>query len=78
MTVYTWVNKDTCIACGACSSTAPELYDYDDERLAEVVFGNDDNQGQIPIPKDLHDDMFDARDGCPTESIVVRDFPLKP
>lgn len=30
MAKYTWVDKETCIACGACGSTGPEIYDYDD------------------------------------------------
>ncbi|MBU5672147.1 ferredoxin [Paenibacillus brevis] len=76
MKLYTWVNKDTCIACGACGSTAPELYDYDDEGLAEVIFEDDGNQGLTPIPKDLHEDMYDARDGCPTDSICVQESPF--
>ena len=38
MAKYTFVDKDTCIACGACGATAPDIYDYDDEGLAEVIF----------------------------------------
>ena len=37
MAKFTWVDKDTCIACGACGATAPDIYDYDDEGLAEVI-----------------------------------------
>lgn len=25
MAKYTWVEKDTCIACGACGATAPDI-----------------------------------------------------
>ena len=28
---YTIVDKETCIACGACGAAAPDIYDYDDE-----------------------------------------------
>ena len=76
MSKYTWVEKDTCIACGACGATAPDIYDQDDEGLAEVIFDGDANQGIKAIPEDLFDDMQDACDGCPTDSIKVADEPF--
>ncbi|MHA7581481.1 ferredoxin [Paenibacillus vandeheii] len=76
MSKFTWVEKDTCIACGACGATAPDIYDYDDEGLAEVIFDGDANKGIKAIPVDLFDDMQDACDGCPTDSIKVADEPF--
>ncbi|MFB5760506.1 ferredoxin [Paenibacillus medicaginis] len=76
MAKYTWVEKDTCIACGACGATAPDIYDYDDEGLAEVIFEGDNNRGIIAIGEDLYDDMQDACDGCPTDSIKIADEPF--
>jgi len=76
MAKYCWVDKDTCISCGACGATAPDIFDYDDEGLAEVVFGGDGNEGMTEIPEDLFDDMQDAADGCPTDSIKVADSPF--
>jgi ferredoxin len=73
MAKYTYVDKDTCIACGACGATAPDIYDYDDEGLAEVIYGSDGNHGNTEIPEDLYDDLQDASDGCPTDSIKVAD-----
>ncbi len=73
MAYYTWVDKDTCIACGACGATAPDIYDYDDDGIAYNTL--DDNQGIVEIPDILHDDMMDAKDGCPTESIKVSESP---
>lgn len=69
MPKYTIVDKDTCIACGACGAAAPDIYDYDDEGIAFVTL--DDNQGVVEIPEDLEDDMMDAMEGCPTDSIRV-------
>lgn len=71
---YTIVDKETCIACGACGATAPDIYDYDDEGLAFVTL--DDNQGIVEIPDVLVDDMHDAKDGCPTDSIKVANEPF--
>lgn len=76
MAKYTWVEKDTCIACGACGATAPDIYDYDDEGLAEVIFEGDNNRGITEIPEDMYEDMQDACDGCPTDSIRISDEPF--
>ncbi|WP_426452367.1 ferredoxin [Paenibacillus sp. S-38] len=76
MAKYTIVDKETCIACGACGATAPDIYDYDDEGLAEVIYEADGNKGVTEIPDDLYDDLQDAQDGCPTDSIKVADTPF--
>ncbi|WP_062356239.1 ferredoxin [Bacillus kwashiorkori] len=74
MPKYTIVDKDTCIACGACGAAAPDIYDYDDEGIAFVVL--DDNTGTAEVPEVLHEDMEDAFEGCPTDSIRVADEPF--
>ncbi|MBM0064600.1 ferredoxin [Alkalicoccobacillus gibsonii] len=71
MAKYTIVDKDTCIACGACGAAAPDIYDYDDEGIAFVIL--DDNAGTAAIPEELEEDMIDAHEGCPTDSIKVAD-----
>jgi ferredoxin len=73
---YTIVDKDTCIACGACSASAPDLFDYDDDGLAENIFEGDGNQGIVEIPESLWEDLEDACEGCPTDSIKVADEPF--
>lgn len=65
----TYVDKDTCIACGACGAAAPDVYDYDDEGLAEVILDN--NTFTAEVPDEFHDDVRDAQEGCPTDSIKV-------
>jgi ferredoxin len=75
MSKYTWVDKETCIACGACGATAPDLYDYDDEGIAYVTI--DENQGIAEVPEILWADMEDAQTGCPTDSIKIQDQPFK-
>lgn len=74
MPKFTIVDKDTCIACGACGAAAPEIFDYDEEGLAEVLLDN--NMGTAEISDDLEDDLVDAQEGCPTESIKVADEPF--
>ncbi|MBT2214298.1 ferredoxin [Virgibacillus dakarensis] len=74
MPKYTIVDKETCIACGACGVSAPDIYDYDDEGLACVVI--DDNEGNTEVPEVLEEDMYDAYEGCPTDSIKIADKPF--
>ncbi|MGM7635419.1 ferredoxin [Bacillus sp. Hm123] len=74
MPKYTIVDKDTCIACGACGAAAPDIYDYDDEGIAFVIL--DDNEGTAIIPDVLEEDMQDAFEGCPTDSIKIADTPF--
>lgn len=73
---YTIVDKDTCIACGACGAAAPDIFDYDDEGIAENILEGDDNNGVVPVPEELYDDLEDAHDSCPTESIRVAEEPF--
>lgn len=69
MARYTRINQDTCIACGACGASAPEIFDYTPAGLAYVIL--DDNEGTEAVPEDLYDDLEDAAEGCPTNSIKI-------
>lgn len=75
MCKYTIVDQDTCIACGACGATAPDVFDYDDDGVAYSML--DQNQGNTPIPVEWMDDVEDAFEGCPTESIRLSDRPFE-
>ncbi|MFP7169431.1 ferredoxin [Terribacillus sp. FSL K6-0262] len=72
MAMYTYVDQDTCIACGTCGAVAPDVYDYDDEGLAFVLL--DRNTGTFAVPEELQEDVTEAYEGCPTESIKLSDF----
>lgn len=74
MAKYTIVDKDTCIACGACGAAAPDIFDYDDDGIAYVIL--DDNTGTAEVPEVLEEDLMDAFEGCPTDSIRVNDKPF--
>jgi len=71
---YTIVDMDTCIACGACGASAPDIYEYDDDGIAYVILDN--NKGTREVPEELHDDLDDAFYGCPTDSIKVAEEPF--
>lgn len=77
MAQYTQVDKETCIACGACGACAPDIFDYDEDGLAEVIYQDDNNEGVTEIPENLYDDLLDASEGCPTGSIKVEQNPFR-
>lgn len=74
MPIYTIVDQETCIACGACGAAAPDIYDYNDEGIAFVL--TDENQGTAPVPGEIEEDVQDAQDGCPTDSIKIAREPF--
>lgn len=76
MAKYTKVDKETCIACGACGDAAPDIFEFDDDGVAFVVFGGDENQGITAIDAELEADLQDAVDSCPSGSILVGDSPF--
>ncbi|MBB6633509.1 ferredoxin [Cohnella thailandensis] len=76
MAKYTRVEKDRCIVCGACVAIAPDVYEYDDEGYAGVIFGGDDNRGVTAIDEEFLDDLLDAEDGCPTLAVKLSDTPF--
>jgi ferredoxin len=69
---YTVVDQETCIACGAA---APEIFDYNDEGVAFVIL--DENEGTAEVPEGFLDDLDDAVEGCPIDSIKVETSPFK-
>ncbi|WP_129706500.1 ferredoxin [Priestia megaterium] len=71
---FTIVDKETCIACRACVGGAPDLYDYDSEGLAYAVLDN--NEGTKEVPEHQQDEMREAYEGCPSESIKVAEQPF--
>ncbi|GAB2574313.1 4Fe-4S domain-containing protein [Gracilibacillus alcaliphilus] len=69
MPYYTKICKETCIACGVCGATAPKLFDYDEEGVA---YGRrDNNSGTLVVPEPLEEDLLDAEEACPTQSVMV-------
>lgn len=77
MASFTYVDKDTCIACGACGAAAPDIFDYDEDGLAENILPGDGNRGIVEVPDELLDDLDEAEQGCPTASIKVDKHPFE-
>jgi ferredoxin len=74
MAKYTVVDQDTCISCGACGITAEDIFEYDEDGISFSKL--DDNQGYTAVDEDLEDDLMDACENCPSDSIKVADEPF--
>jgi len=59
------VDKDICIGCGACQATAPDVFEINDEGLADVLVEE--------VPEELNEDALDALEGCPVSAIAEAD-----
>ena len=75
MAKYTKINQDTCIACGACSAEAPDIFDERNDGIAYSIL--DDNKGITVVNEDFLEDLEYAADGCPTDSVLVQDTPFE-
>ncbi len=54
------VDREVCIGCGMCASTAPDVFELDDENIATVV-------GEITDKN--HNSTVEAVENCPVDAI---------
>lgn len=59
----TYVDQDTCIACGLCVSTCGEVYDFNDDGKAEAITD--------VVPDEYKESARTAADNCPTSAIEI-------
>ena len=73
----TFVKKDTCIGCGACTVIANNIFDIGDDGLAEAIspyIGETDeekNKKVRKVPEEEFDNVIDAAESCPVGAIEV-------
>jgi len=53
------VDQETCIGCGACEGTCPEVFEVDDVSSVKVS----------DVPEELQDSALEAEAGCPVDAI---------
>ena len=56
------VDEETCIGCGLCAETCPEVFEMDDDK-ARVKMDE--------IPGNLIDSCREATENCPVEAIQI-------
>ncbi len=57
----TYVDQDTCIACGMCVSTCSEVYEFNDDGKAEAMVD--------VVPAELEENVKQAASDCPVDAI---------
>ena len=59
------VDQDACISCGLCVSVCPEVYSFNEDEKSVAIDGD--------IPEECVDSAKEARDGCPTDAIDIKE-----
>ena len=53
--------NDSCIGCGMCAGTCPEVFSMSDEGIAVAI--------ETEVPEEALDSAAEAKDGCPVSAI---------
>ena len=53
------VDQETCIGCGACGATCPEVFEVED--VSSVIMDD--------VPEELQPSALEAETGCPVDAI---------
>ena len=59
------VDENTCIGCGLCESTCPEVFKMNDDNIAEVIVD------QVPVEAEAS--CREAAENCPADAISLED-----
>ena len=54
-----------CIGCGACQALVPDVFERNDEGVAEVIVE--------VVPENLEEEVKDASESCPVNAIEVNE-----
>ena len=54
------VDQETCVGCGACETTCPEIFELVDDK-SQVKLD--------PVPEEFQASAMAAEDGCPVQAI---------
>ena len=57
------VDAETCIGCGLCEETCPEVFEMTDDDLATAKTGD--------VPAEFEDACREAAEQCPVEAITI-------
>lgn len=55
------VNPDVCVGCGACQGIAPDVFEINDDGIAQAISED--------VKEEFVEDARDAKEGCPVNAI---------
>ena len=58
------VDEETCIGCGLCAETCPEVFEMADDKARAKA---------DEVPEDVADSCREATEDCPVEAIQIED-----
>ena len=58
------VDEETCIGCGLCTETCPEVFETNDDKARAKV---------DEVPEDLAESCREAAENCPVEAIQIEE-----
>lgn len=59
------IDVDLCDGCGVCEQVAEEVFELNDDGVAEVILD--------PVPPEHEDAVREAAESCPTEAIILEE-----
>jgi len=57
------IDADACTGCGLCCDNCPEVYELNEDGIAEVIAD--------PVPPDFADCAQEAASDCPVDAITI-------
>lgn len=58
------VDEETCIGCGLCAETCPEVFEMTDDKVSVKV---------DEVPEDVIESCREAAENCPVEAIEIEE-----